>query len=310
MIIKAGGKKFTPPLFFPDATQGVVRNLSTHDLQQIGIRGVVVNTLHLMSQPGEKLIRRQGGIKKFMNWPGLVVSDSGGFQIMSMIHKNRCPGQITPLGVHFTLTSSFGEKPLLLTPEKSIQVQFDLGTDIIVALDYFTPPQAGLKEIKKSVDQTIEWGRRAKEEYRRQLKKRQIALSKKPLLLAVIQGGRNKKERERCAKGLRQIGFDGYGFGGWIIDSQGKLDREISRFNAQLTPEDKLRFALGVGKPQDIVDCWQMGYHFFDCVLPTRDARHRRLYILKVKAKRLVHQYFYTPQKNLCPRQPPGRSSM
>lgn len=282
------GKKLGFPTFFPDATRGVVRTIDSQDLEKTGIKGVIVNTFHLMVQPGDKFLSKYGGIKRFMNWNGWVVSDSGGFQIMSLIHRGGGKGKITSKGVSFQ-----GKK---LTPEKSIQVQFNLKVDGLIALDYFTPPKAKPDEIKKSVDLTIEWAKRAKEEYQRQLKVRKIKDEERPFFLAVIQGGLNKKERERCANELLKMGFDGYGFGGWPVDKEGNLDLDLTRFNADLTPDNKIRFALGVGTPWDIINGYLAGYHIFDCVLPTRDARHRRLYLFKKDLKEIKDYILAKPK--------------
>ncbi|GIW62901.1 MAG: tRNA-guanine transglycosylase [Patescibacteria group bacterium] len=270
--IKIRGKNVYLPIFFPDATRGVVRSLDALDILNCGLDGVLVNTYHLYKYPGDDYIANIGGISKFMNFKGLFVSDSGGFQIMSLIYKTG-KGKITKEGVKFD--------KMLLTPEKSIEIQFNLGTDIIIALDYFTDPKANLDEIETSVKITTEWAKRCKDEYEKQIECRKLKKGGRPLLLAVIQGGRSKKMREKSANDLLKIGFDGYGFGGWVIDEHGKLDYEISKFNAKLTPDSKIRFALGVGKPEDIVKCFGFGYHMFDCVLPTRDARHKRLYVYR-----------------------------
>ncbi len=261
------------PVFFPDATRAVVKGVDTIDLKNTGIEGFIVNTYHLMNQPGDKFLHSVGGVKKFMNWNGFAISDSGGFQIMSLIHKFKKQGKITSRGVKFDNK--------VFTPEKSIKVQFNLGTDVVIVLDYFTSPSAPLDEIKHSVDITIEWAKRAKEEYLRQLEIREIDEKNRPLILGVIQGGFNMKERERCANELMKVGFDGYGFGGWPMKKDGKFNYQMFEENAKLTPDDKVRFALGVGKPAEIIKGVQFGYHIFDCVLPTRDARHKRLYAFK-----------------------------
>ncbi len=290
MIISGGllnirGRSLQYPAFFPDGTRAVVRSLDSFDLKKAKVEGLIVNTYHLYKEPGDEFIRDLGGVGKFMNWDGLVVSDSGGFQIMSMIYKTS-QGRITPEGVFFD--------DEVFTPERSIQVQFNLGSDIIIVLDFFTDPKASDDEVERSVEITTEWAKRCKLEYERQVSRRKLSAKERPLLLAVIQGGRDKKMREKSAKELVEIGFDGYGFGGWIIDESGRLDLEIAKFNAELTPDDKIRFALGVGKPEDVVKCHRFGYHLFDCVLPTRDARHKRLYVFKDKLDNLdLEEDFY-----------------
>ena len=260
------------PSFFPDGTRAVVRSLDSKDLIMAGVQGIIVNTYHLYKTPGDGFISKLGGVGRFMSWDGFTVSDSGGFQIMSMLYR-KGEGRITKQGVYFDGS--------LFTPEDSIRIQFNLNTDIVIVLDYFTNPSASVGEMEKSVEITSEWARRSKDEYERQIVRRKLSEKKRPLLLAVIQGGRDKRLREKSARELLRIGFDGYGFGGWIIDESGKLDLDVAKFNAELTPDDKIRFALGVGKPEDIVKCVEYGYHLFDCVLPTRDARHKRLYVFK-----------------------------
>lgn len=286
--IEVKGRRMRFPTFFPDATRAVVRGVDTVDLKNAGIEGVIVNTYHLMNQPGDEFLHSVGGVKRFMNWDGFVISDSGGFQIMSLIHKFRKQGKVTSKGVKFDNK--------IFTPEKSIEVQFNLGTDIIIVLDYFTSPRASLDEIKRSVDITIEWAKRAKEEYLRQLEIRKIKERDRPLLLGVIQGGANLKERERCAKVLIEIGFDGYGYGGWPMVEEGNFNYEVFKKNAELTPDDKLRFALGIGKPWEIIKGVEYGYHIFDCVLPTRDARHKRLYVFN-KELDSVDNIFESPKE-------------
>ena len=279
--IRLKGKKLEFPTFFPDGTRAVVRSLDSKDLEEAKVEGIIVNTYHLARQPGDKLLAKLGGVKKFMNWKGFIISDSGGFQIMSLIHRGG-KGKITKAGVYFE-----GER---FTPENSIQIQFNLGVDVIIVLDYFTSPKASKDEALESVKITIEWAKRSKEEYLRQIEKRKIPEGKRPLLLAVIQGGFYKDLREKCAGELLKIGFDGYGFGGWPVDDKGNFDFELMRFNAALTPDDKIRFALGVGKPENIVEGVKAGYHIFDCVLPTRDARHRRLYVFKKNWKKILEE--------------------
>lgn len=276
--IRIKGKTLELPVFFPDATRGVIRSLDSNDLEIAGVPGLVVNTYHLLSQPGPSVIESAGGIKGFMGWDGWIISDSGGFQMFSLIHKNKSLGKITEDGVTFHLHSKGGRKKYMITPEKCIQIQFDLGSDIMIALDYFTPFNANEYEIKRSVDWTTEWGKRCMDEFHRQCKARNLDENSRPHLFGVVQGGHDKSARERSAKELEQIGFDGYGFGGWPFDSEGNFDMEITKFLREVTPKDKPLYGLGVGSPQTLVDCIELGYTIFDCVLPTRDARHKRIY--------------------------------
>jgi queuine tRNA-ribosyltransferase len=273
--IKNSNIKF--PIFLPDATRGISKHLDSEDLVNHSVRGVVVNTFHLKHTPGVEALRKAGGIKKFMNYNGLVVSDSGGWQVFSLIHRNdKNMGHISKNGVVFEL---YGKKELF-TPEISIRTQFDIGADIIICLDDFVPPKASYEETKKVVERTVNWAKKSKEEFDRIVNKKKIAKNDRPLLFSVIQGGDYKDLRKECAMQLTKIGFDGYGFGGYAVDNEThKLDLEISEYIADLIPDTSYRFALGVGRPDDIAALHKMGWEMFDCTLPTRDARHKRLYV-------------------------------
>lgn len=279
--IKIRGKTIRFPVYFPDATRAVIRSLDSHDLQEAGIEGLILNPYHLMSQPGIKTIKKFRGVKPYMNWPGFIITDSGGWQLLSLVYKNPKFGKITDNGIIFYKGSLGENKKYLFTPEKSIQTQFDIGTDIIICLDDCPGRHANKKEIQTSVKRTIGWAKRCKAEYLRQLQIRGCLtkLSNQPLLLAVIQGGNDKKLRARCAKELVKIGFDGYGWGGWTADENGNLNLKIAKFIIEQLPPRSIKFALGVGYLWNIIDCAKLGYHIFDCVIPTRDARHQRLYI-------------------------------
>lgn len=286
------GKTLKFPVFFPDGTRAVVRSIDSQDIKNAGVEGIVVITYHLLTNPGISVIKQAGGVKKFMNWDGFVASDSGGFQIFSLIHRTKGLGKITDDGVRFHRGSI--KKTKLFTPEKSIQTQFELGADIMVCFDDFTPYNANAEKIKESVDRTILWGKRCKEEFERQIERRKMTDSTRPILLGVIQGADCYSERERCAKGLQKIGFDGYGFGGWPLDSDGNFDYKIAKFTAELMPDSGPKFALGVGTPESIVEGVKMGYTIFDCVLPTRDGRHKRLYNFKQDpSKSLETEFLY-----------------
>lgn len=269
-------KKINFPIFLPDATKAVIKSLDSFDLKEAGIEGIVVNGFHLMTNPGITVLKSFGSVKYFMNWEGLVVSDSGGFQLLSMIRENKSFGSVNTNGAIF-YPSSLGNRKKL-TPEKSIQFQISLGSDILICLDDCPSINASWEENISSVDRTIEWAKRCKEEFQRQLQTRKIQ-NNYPLLFAVIQGGNDKSLREKCAEELIKIGFDGFCFGGWPLNKDGKFNKEILSFTAQLMPDSLPKFALGVGNPRAIVDCFLMGYNIFDCVLPTRDARHQRLYM-------------------------------
>ncbi len=264
------------PFFMPDATRGVIKGVSAKEIKKAGIKVICVNTYHLYLSPGLEVIKNAGGIHKFMNWNGPILSDSGGFQVFSLIHRNKDMGQILKDKVIFK--SPINGVKHELTPEKSIQIQFDLGVDMMVVLDDCPLNSASRVDVEHAVNHTIDWAKRSKQEFETQIKKRKLKSIDQPLLFGVIQGGKYLDLRERCAKELIKIGFDGYGFGGMPVDMNGKLMSNVLEFTANIVPSNKLRFALGIGKPDDIITCHSFGWDMFDCVIPTREARHGRLY--------------------------------
>lgn len=266
------------PAFLPDATRAVVRTIDSKDIKACGIDSLMVNVIHLASHPGISVIKNLGGIHKFMAWDGHVFSDSGGFQVFSLINCGSNMGSVTNRGFVYRLTKA--GKKRTLTPEKSIQKQYRLGADVLFCLDYCTHPDADYNLQLESVRITIEWARRSKEEFERLLNESELP-GKRPLLFAVIQGGKSNDLRKMCCNCLFEIGFDGYGFGGWPVDGEGNLIEAV-----EIVSEMKqipILHGLGIGKPENIVRAFELGYRLFDCVLPTRDARHNRLYIYNDK---------------------------
>ena len=267
----------TLPAFFPDATRGVVRGLDAADLEACGVPGLVVNAFHLAGRPGSRTVQSLGGVHALMGWQRPVITDSGGFQIFSLIRQNPKLGTITNNEAIFR--SADGQKAQRLSPEKSIQTQLRLGADILVCLDDCTHPSDPLSEQTASVVRTIEWAERCKAEFERGLAQRRYASDPPPLLFAVVQGGADPDLRRLCAKELIAIGFDGYAFGGWPFDTRRRLLSDILALTCDLMPAEKPRYALGIGSPATLIACRRMGYNLFDCSLPTRDARRGRLYV-------------------------------
>lgn len=259
------------PVFFPDATRAVLRTLDSKDIESTHTLGILVNTYHLFKDLGKKVIKEHGGIREFMNFSGGAISDSGGFQVMSLAKSPGNKGKITDYGVTFTLS---GQDKISLTPEESIDFQIALGTDMVVVLDDFTPPDATYDQAKETVERTLLWARRSKEEFTKQTRGKK----NKPYLLGVVQGGFYQDLRAYCTAELVKIGFDGLGYGGWPI-KEGIFDYESAQTIKDNSPDNYLLYGLGIGKPEEIVAMVDMGYHIFDCVLPTRDARHKRLYV-------------------------------
>ncbi len=264
------------PVFFPDATRGLIKSLDTTDIENTKTNGVLVNTYHLYKDLGIEFIKSKGGIKKFMDFKGYVISDSGGFQVGSLIKMNPTAGFVNDSGATF---KPVGEKVVKLTPEDSIKFQFELGSDMLVVLDDFTDPKATYDEAKASVERTILWAKRSKSEFERLCGQKLMTSDQRPLLLGVVQGGYFQDLRKYCADELAKIGFDGFGYGGWPMNLDGKFDLESAKTIADNTPDGYHLYGLGIGKPEDIVALSKMGYNIFDCVLPTRDARHGRAYV-------------------------------
>lgn len=269
------------PFFMPDATRATVRGLTVSQLESIELDALVVNTYHLMLQPGSERIREAGGIHQFMHWSRPILSDSGGYQVFSLIHKNPELGNITENGAEFR--SVIDGSKYLLTPERSIQIQFDLGVDMMVVLDDPRPNDVDESEMRESVERTVSWAKRCREEYDRQVVSRKLTEQTRPLLFGVVQGGMIPELRKHCAEELSQLNFDGYGFGGRHVDASGNFLEEILRVTAAAIPEDTVRFALGIGTPADIVRAYRLGWDMFDCVIPTREGRHGRLFLWKEK---------------------------
>lgn len=277
--IKTKNGEIDTPFFMPDATKAFVRSLDKDDLEKIGMGPMVVNTYHLYLQPGMETIKKFGGVNAFMNWKKPLLSDSGGYQVFSLVHKNSKMGRITDKEVIFR--SPIDGSLHKLSPEKAIEIQFDLGVDMMVCLDDVPPHSYSKKKIEEAVRRTISWAKRCKVEYEKQIKERKIEKEKRPLIFGVIQGGMHFDLREMCAKELVEIGFDGYGFGARHVDQNGNFLEEMVRQTAEMIPEKALRFALGVGTPEDIVKFMSYGWDMFDCVIPTREGRHGRLFLRK-----------------------------
>jgi queuine tRNA-ribosyltransferase len=269
----------TLPAFFPDATRAGVRTVDASDLRAVGVPGLVVNTFHLLRNPGTRLIKQGGGVHRFMDWHGPVISDSGGFQVYSLIRQNPGSGVIRPNEVIFREPST-GER-WSLSPERVVQAQLQLGSDVVMCLDDCTSVEDPEPEQALSVQRTVRWARRCRQEFDKLVAAqagRRAAPAGRPLLFAVVQGGASERLRRECAAALAAIGFDGYGFGGWPLDREGNLLTDLLALVAEATPPGLPLHALGIGRPDHVVRAAALGYTIFDCSLPTRDARRRRLY--------------------------------
>ncbi len=263
------------PAFLPDATYGAVKAVDSQDLLDAGVPALVMNAYHLMQKPGSTTVSALGGIHEMSAWDLPIMTDSGGFQAYSVIKDDPSRGSITKDGI--TILPEGAKRKFALTPEKSIQIQLAYGSDILVCLDECTHPDDDRQVQEGAVKRTLEWAARCKAEFERLMSQKR-ARSGRPLLYAVVQGGNYEDLRLECSRELSSMGFDGMGFGGWPLDKDGMLIKDILRTVREGLPESMPLHALGIGHPDYVIECWNLGYDTFDCSLPTRDARRGRLY--------------------------------
>ncbi len=296
--LKTGHGVLETPFFMPVATQGTIKFASTDDVRQLGSPILLSNTYHLMLRPGEKFIKKWGGLHKFMNWQGAILTDSGGFQVFSLGAAKTKSGkslvELTEKGVGFS--SYVDGSKHYLTPERSLQIQTDLGVDIAVVLDECVALPAKRKYLEKSVEMTTAWAIRTKKYYKN-LK------GKKPLLFAVVQGGTEKDLRLKSASELSVVNFDGYNIGGLAVGETEIEMYTVLDYTVEALPTDKPRYLMGVGYPENIIESVKRGVDMFDCVIPTREGRHGRLFSwnknTSSKIKKLLNskttaaKYFY-----------------
>jgi queuine tRNA-ribosyltransferase len=268
-----------PPVFLPDGTQGVVRSVDAEDLLACRIQAVQMNVFHLMQRPGTSTIQVLGGLHRMAGWSRPIFTDSGGFQVYSLIRQNPKNGTITDRGATFR---SQGGRKFNLTPEKSVQLQLSYGSDVVICLDDCTHPADPADAQAESIRRTILWARRCRQTFDQLVSQKEFDADQQPWLVGVIQGGSSRELRRQCAEALLEIGFDGYGYGGWPLDSEGNLLAEMLAYTRELVPPEYPLHALGVGHPANVVACAWMGYALFDSTMPTRDARHGRLFIYTV----------------------------
>jgi len=252
------------PVFMPVASQGTVKGLTHAVLDELGAQIILINAYHLYLRPGAEAVEKLGGIHSFASWPKPVLSDSGGFQIYSLSPLVK----IREEGVRFA--SHLDGTKIFLTPEDAVEIQAKLGTDIMMCLDYFPPYPAAEDTMKEAVGLTTRWAARAR--------KRFAAMEPCRQLWGISQGGVFPDLRERCIRDIVDMDFDGYAFGGLGIgEPKSQLFDTLERGSA-LLPEDKPRYLMGMGYVEDILEAVDRGVDFFDCVLPTRNARNGTLF--------------------------------
>jgi queuine tRNA-ribosyltransferase len=264
------------PQYLPDATFGQVRTVDSAATASCGIQALMMNTFHLMQKPGATTVKSLGGLHRFSGWENAIFTDSGGFQAYSLIRQNSKFGTLTDNGIVF-LPEDGGRK-YLLTPEKCVQLQVSFDSEVIFCLDDCTHIDDPQSEQEKSVSRTILWALRCRKEFDRLMGEKKLDDAHRPKLFGVVQGGNSPDLRRRCAEALLAAGFDGYGYGGWPLDEGGSLVEEMIALTRELIPQKYPLHALGIGHPPYIARCAAMGYGLFDSAMPTRDARHGRLY--------------------------------
>ena len=247
------------PIFMPVGTQATVKSMTPEELKEIGSQIILSNTYHLYMRPGHDLVKEAGGLHKFMNWDRPILTDSGGFQVFSLGPLRK----ITEEGVHFR--SHIDGSKHFISPEKAMEIQNALGSDIMMAFDECAPYPADREYVKNSLERTTRWLKRCKEAHKN---------TEKQALFGIIQGGMYKDLREQSAKEILELDLPGYAVGGLSVGEPKELMYEVLDYTVPLMPEDKPRYLMGVGSPDDLLEGVIRGIDMFDCVLPTRIARN------------------------------------
>ena len=286
------------PVFMPVGTAGAVKGVTQDDLERLGVQMLLANTYHLYLRPGPEMVRAAGGLHRFMAWPHPILTDSGGFQVMSL----KGLGRVTEDGAWFR--SHLDGSPHFLSPERAVEIQLALGADIIMALDECVAYPSSHETTRRAMQLTGRWARRAVDHYRKacasleetrnsKIENRQGTAAfrvsdfefqtsssepRLPALFGIVQGGIDKQLRRESAEQLLEMGFEGYALGGLSVGEPKAETYDVTEYTAQLLPRNRPRYLMGVGTPADLVECVARGIDLFDCVLPTRNARNACLF--------------------------------
>ena len=252
------------PAFMPVGTLGTVKGLRPEQVSETGAQILLGNTFHLWLRPGMEVIKAHGDLHDFMHWDKPILTDSGGFQVFSLSGMRK----VTEEGVKFQ--HPINGSRLFLSPEISMQVQYDLGSDIVMQFDECIGLPATDNEMQRAMELSLRWALRCKKEFER--------LGNQNSLFGIVQGGTNRTLREKSAQGLKDIGFDGYAIGGLAVGESKDVMYEALSYIPDLLPQDKPRYLMGVGRPEDIIEGVLNGIDMFDCVMPTRNARNAHLF--------------------------------
>ena len=252
------------PAFMPVGTYGTVKSVTPEEVREIGAEILLGNTFHLWLRPGTDIIRQHGDLHDFMHWDGPILTDSGGFQVFSLAKLRK----IDESGVRFR--SPVDGSEVFLSPEESMRIQTDLGSNIVMAFDECTPYPATLEQAEESMQLSMRWARRCKSAF--------ADLGNENALFGIVQGGMYDELREQSCNALREIGFPGYAVGGLAVGEDKAIRDAVLESTTPHLPADAPRYLMGVGKPEDILASVARGIDMFDCVLPTRNARNDYIY--------------------------------
>lgn len=280
------GKVVETPVFMPVGTQATVKFLSPEEIKAIGSSIILSNTYHLWLRPGEKVVKAAGGLHKFMNYDGPILTDSGGFQVFSLADARK----IKEEGV--TFKSHLDGSTLFLSPEKSIEIQMDLRSDIAMSFDECIPFPSSYEYAKRSTERTLRWAKRGKD----------VHTLDDQALFGIVQGGAYRDLREWCAKELAEMDFDGYSIGGTSVGEDKPTMYTMIEDAIRYLPKDKPRYLMGVGAVNDLLNGIERGVDMFDCVLPTRIARHGTLMTSqgRLNIKKNIYATDFTPVDPEC----------
>ena len=274
------------PAFMPVGTYGTVKSMTPEELQGLGAEIILGNTFHLFLRPGTEVIKEHGDLHDFMHWDKPILTDSGGFQVFSLAEMRK----ITEAGVEFR--SPIDGRKIMLSPEVSMQIQKDLGSDIVMIFDECTPYPATRTEARESMELSIRWAERSKKAH----------ADNPSALFGIVQGGMYDDLRKVSADALMEIGFDGYAIGGLSVGEPKDERDHVLEETTPLLPKDSPRYLMGVGKPEDIVESVKRGIDMFDCVIPTRNARNGYLFTRNgtLKIRNAKHQHDTSPIDDQC----------
>ncbi len=287
-ILKTKSGKIETPFFMPVATRGVVKGLTSEELKEIGIKTVISNALILYLRNGSEIIKKFGGIRNFMNHKGINFTDSGGFQMYSP----RIYIKSNDKGVHFKNPIS-GEK-LFITPEKDMEIQLDINSDVAMCLDTMPLYSHTQKEIEEAVRKTSHWAERCKKHHD-ELQK-DIPKSKRQMLFGIIQGGIYEDLRKKSAEDLIRLDFDGYSIGGFGLGETKEEEFKIVDFIKKIIPKEKPVYLMGIGDPLEILEGISHGVDIFDSRMPTQNARRGMLFTSEGKLRILNKQYEFSSE--------------